>query len=59
MGKGRAIKERLSIFRELWYFIRFRKRWWLAPILVFLLLLSLFIVLTESSAVLPFIYTLF
>ncbi|OGC78646.1 MAG: hypothetical protein A2Z27_00075 [candidate division Zixibacteria bacterium RBG_16_50_21] len=59
MGRGRAIKDRLSILKELWYFIRFRKRWWLAPILVFLLLLSLFIVLTESSAILPFIYTLF
>jgi hypothetical protein len=52
-------KERLSIFGELWYFLRYRKRWWLAPILIFLFLLSIFIVLTESSALLPFIYTLF
>ena len=59
MSKGNRFKERLSLFREMWYFIRYRKRWWLAPILIFLLLLSLFIVLTESSALLPFIYTLF
>jgi len=59
MSKGNGFKERLSLFREMWYFIRCRKRWWLAPILIFLLLLSLFIVLTESSALLPFIYTLF
>ena len=59
MSKGNRFKERLSLFKEVWYFIRYRKRWWLAPILIFLLLLSLFIVLTESSALLPFIYTLF
>ena len=59
MSKGRGFKEKLSLISEMWYFIRYRKRWWLAPILIFLLLLSLFIVLTESSALLPFIYTLF
>lgn len=40
-------------------FLMARKKWWLAPILVFLLLISLVIVLTEGSAVAPFIYTLF
>ena len=54
-----GFKEKLSMFGEVWHFLRHRKRWWLAPILIFLLLLSLFIVLTESSAILPFIYTLF
>ncbi len=51
--------ERFSIFRELWSFMRARKKWWLAPILVTMLLLSILIVLTEGSAVAPFIYTLF
>jgi len=43
----------------LWDFLRARKKWWLAPIAVFLLLISLLIVLSEGSAVAPFIYTIF
>ncbi|MBN1825865.1 MAG: hypothetical protein JW958_06325 [Candidatus Eisenbacteria bacterium] len=50
---------KLSILRELFQFLIHRKKWWLAPILVLLVLLSLLIVLTEGSAVAPFIYTLF
>lgn len=49
----------LSIFGELWTFIRVRKKWWLAPILLTLILLCVLIVLTEGSAVAPFIYALF
>ncbi len=51
--------ERLGIFRELWAFMRVRKKWWLGPILVTMMLLSVLIVLTQGSAVAPFIYTLF
>jgi hypothetical protein len=51
--------EQLGIFRELWTFMRVRKKWWLGPILFTLLLLSVLIVLTEGSAVAPFIYALF
>jgi hypothetical protein len=43
----------------IWGFLRVRKKWWLGPIVVFLLLLSLLIVLGEGSAIAPFIYTLF
>lgn len=43
----------------IWDFLRVRKKWWLTPIVVFLLLLSLLIVVTEGSALAPFIYTLF
>ena len=50
---------RLGIVKELWGFLRVRKRWWLAPIIIMLLLLGLLIIFTESSAVAPFIYTLF
>ena len=50
---------KLSILKELWGFLKTRKKWWLAPILVVLILLGALIVLTESSAVAPFIYTLF
>ena len=49
----------LSIFVEFFEFIKVRKKWWLAPIIFILLLLSAIIVLTEGSALAPFIYTLF
>lgn len=49
----------MSIFREFWVFMRVRKKWWLGPIILTMLLLSALIVLTEGSAVAPFIYALF
>ena len=51
--------ESLGIFKDLWAFMRVRKKWWLGPILVTMLLLSALIVLTQGSAVAPFIYALF
>lgn len=50
---------RLSILRDLWGFLRVRKKWWLAPIMIFLILLGALLVLAEGSALAPFIYTLF
>jgi hypothetical protein len=44
---------------ELWDFMRERKKFWLAPIIIMLLLLGALIILSEGSAVAPFIYTLF
>ena len=49
----------MSIFLEFWVFMRVRKKWWLGPIILTMLLLSALIVLTEGSAVAPFIYALF
>jgi len=49
----------MAIFSELWQFMRVRKKWWLGPILVTMVLLSALIVLTQGSAVAPFIYALF
>ena len=48
-----------SIVTEFWEFLRMRKRYWLFPIILVLLLLGALIVFTESSAVAPFIYMLF
>ena len=48
-----------SLIREFWEFIRVRKRYWLIPIIILLLLLGIFIVFTETSTVAPFIYALF
>jgi len=42
-----------------WDFLKVRKKWWLAPVMLFLLLLSLVIVLAQGSAMAPFIYTIF
>jgi len=50
---------KISIFKELWGFMKVRKKFWLAPIIILLLLLGLLIIFTESSAVAPFIYALF
>jgi len=48
-----------SIIREFWEFLKIRKRYWLLPILIILGLVSALIVFVESSAIAPFIYTLF
>lgn len=48
-----------SLMGELWAFMRVRKKWWLAPILLILGLLSALIIFTEKSALAPFIYALF
>jgi hypothetical protein len=50
---------RLAILGELWAFMRIRKKWWLGPIVMVLLLLGLLLVFTQGSALAPFIYTLF
>jgi hypothetical protein len=50
---------KLSIIRELWDFLKVRKKWWLTPIIIFLVLLGALIVLSEGSAIAPLIYTLF
>ena len=48
-----------DLILELWAFMRERKKFWLLPIVVALLLFGGLIVLTQGSAVAPFIYTLF
>jgi len=48
-----------SIVSEFWEFLKYRKRYWLLPIVVMLSLMSAFIVFTQSSAIAPFIYALF
>lgn len=49
----------VELLLELWAFMRERKKFWLVPLLVVLLLFGSLIVLTQGSAVAPFIYTLF
>ncbi|MDH5413445.1 MAG: DUF5989 family protein [Flavobacteriaceae bacterium] len=49
----------LDLIKDLWGFMKERKKFWLAPIITLMLLLGALIVLTQGSAVAPFIYTLF
>jgi hypothetical protein len=48
-----------SLITEFWEFVKIRKRYWLLPILIVMLLFSALIVFTESSVIAPFIYALF
>lgn len=50
---------RVTIVKELWTFLKFRKRYWLAPIVFLLLFLGALMIVAQSSAVAPFIYTIF
>lgn len=49
----------MSFIKEFWIFLRVRKKFWLLPIIIMLALFGALIVLSEGSAVAPFIYTLF
>jgi len=49
----------VDLLKDLWLFLRERKKYWLAPIIIILLLFGLLIVFAGSSAVAPFIYTIF
>lgn len=49
----------MSFLSELWTFMRVRKKYWLLPIIIMMTLMGGLIVLTQGSAVAPFIYTLF
>ena len=50
---------KVSIFLEFWQFLRFRKKYWLLPIVLMLMAFGALIILTEGSALAPFIYALF
>lgn len=50
---------RVAILREFFEFLCERKKWWIMPILVFLVLLGVLIVFASSSTLAPFIYSLF
>lgn len=49
----------LDLLKDLWGFMRERKKFWMAPIIIVMVLLGALIVLTQGSIVAPFIYTLF
>lgn len=48
-----------GLTREIWAFMRVRKKWWLLPIIVILVLVGALLVFAQGSALAPFIYTIF
>jgi hypothetical protein len=48
-----------GLLREFWDFMKVRKKWWLLPIVVVMLLLGILLAFAETSALAPFIYTIF
>lgn len=53
------INSRLSILKQFWLFIKEEKKWWLLPLILIVISLSLLLVFSQSSVVAPFIYTIF
>jgi hypothetical protein len=49
----------MSLLKELWAFMRVRKKWWLLPIILLLLAVGSLLVFAQGSALAPFIYTIF
>ena len=49
----------MEFFKDLWGFLKERKKFWLLPLIVVLLVFGILIVLTSGTAIAPFIYTLF
>ena len=58
-GWGKRFLSRMGILGELLRFLWKRKLWWMIPMIVMLILFSLFLVAVQGSAIAPFIYTLF
>ena len=49
----------MEMLKELWKYLRTRKRYWLLPLVIILVAVGALIILAETSAVAPFVYTLF
>lgn len=49
----------ISLVRELWAFMKVRKKWWLLPVIALMLLIGMLIAFAQGSALAPFIYTIF
>lgn len=50
---------KLALLRDIWLFLRIRKKWWLLPILLLTVLLGLILIFAQGSPLAPFIYTVF
>lgn len=59
MDSIKRIRQKLGIVSELFQFLWERKLWWLIPMLIVLVVFGALLVLTQGSAIAPFVYTLF
>jgi uncharacterized protein DUF5989 len=59
MSIKESMKDKVQFGLDFWDFLKVRKKWWLAPIIILSALLGILIVLTHGSALAPFIYTIF
>ncbi len=50
---------KLEVFRQLWEFLKYRKKFWLAPIIFLMVLIGFLLLVAQKSVIAPFIYTLF
>jgi hypothetical protein len=55
----KRMKSVAALVGEFWLFMKMQKKWWLGPLVFILLLMGILIILTEGSALAPFIYALF
>ena len=53
------MKEFIELTKDIWDFLRIRKKYWLAPLIITILLMGVLIVFTQGSVIAPFIYTIF
>lgn len=49
----------MELLQDLWAFMKERKKWWMGPIIVILILFGALLIFTQGSVIAPFIYTLF
>jgi hypothetical protein len=59
MSFKKSVMEKVRFCAEFWDFLKVRKKWWLAPIIILCVFLGILMVLTHASALAPFIYTIF
>ena len=55
----KKFKSVFSLLGEFWAFMRMQKKWWLAPLIIVLIFMGMLVILTEGSALAPFIYAIF
>jgi hypothetical protein len=58
-GAGLNLRSFMEFLRDLWQFLKERKKWWLVPLIILIVLIAVLVILGGSSALAPFIYTLF
>ena len=53
------MKDLLDLFKDIWDFLRVRKKYWLAPLIITIVLMGTLIIFTQGSVIAPFIYSIF